>query len=347
MKLSADLALSHGEFRLEAAFELDGHAALVGPNGSGKTSLLDALAGLVRPERGRVALGERVLSDAAVFVPPAERGLGYVFQDGALFPHLTVAANVAYPTEVRRGRDRSAPAQLLERFELTRLADRLPAQLSAGERQRVALARAVAAEPRWLLLDEPFATIDAAARPDLRAMMLDILTERGVPALWVTHDPEEALGLAGDVLVLTGGRLVEHGPAEELLHRPTSAFAAALAGLNHYLGTVEASADGLLTVRVGAARLAVRGERRVGDQVAVVVSPGEVILSVETPHTSARNAYRLEVEQLVREADGCRVRLAGELTIAARITLASAAELGLAEGAEVTAFFKVTAARLC
>jgi len=349
MRLAAELALTAGAFSLEVAFELDGHAALLGPNGSGKSTVLDLLSGLRRAQRGRVTLDGETLLDTATgrALRPAARRLGQVLQDGALVPHLTVAENVAYPLTVRRRRDPDRVATLLARFGLAALAGQRPATLSGGERQRTALARALAAEPRWLLLDEPFAALDAAARPALRQELLAVLDEQGVPALMVTHEARDALGLGGQVLVIESGRIVEHGAAQALLRQPTSAFGAALAGLNYLLGTVAASHDGLLDVRVGAARLHVPGDRPVGQTVAVVVNPTDIILSLELPHTSAQNHFRGVITSLAHDGPGYRVQLAGDLPLTAWVTPAAVAELNLASGTMVTALFKTPAARLC
>ena len=349
MKLSADLAIKQGEFRLEAGFELEGHAALLGPNGSGKSTLLDVLAGLRRPHRGRITLGDEPLLDTRVGLNrrPAERRLGYVLQDGALFPHLTVAENVAYPLTVRKQTDDGQVAELLERFQLGDLVAQRPAELSGGERQRTALARALAAEPRWLLLDEPFAALDVAARPRLRQELLQLLDERDVPALLVTHDARDALGLGGQVIVLEAGRIVEQGSAQALLAEPSSAFGAALAGVNYLLGTVCGAGGGLLDVRVGEATVHVPGEREIGQTVAIVVNPTDIILSDEVPHTSAQNHFRGTVAALTPDGPGFQVQLTGELPLMVWVTPASVADLALRPGREVTALFKTPAARLC
>lgn len=340
MKLSAELQVDLGAFHLDVAFELTGHAALVGPNGAGKTTILDALAGLRRPGEGRIELDGAVLFGPGVDLPAARRRIGYVFQDGALFPHLTVARNVGYANG-------SAADALLARFGLNEHRDKLPAALSAGERQRVAVARALAAEPVWLLLDEPFAALDPAARPAFREEVFAALGERGVPALLVTHQPEEALAVAGQVLVLESGRLAEQGDAAELLARPTSRFGAALAGLNYFLGQVEQSTGGMLEVRVGEARVTVPGERRVGETVAFVVAPSDIILTREAPATSARNHFVGRVATVTPDPPGQRVTLTGPLPLSVWVTPASVTELELTPGRSITALFKASGARLC
>ncbi|MCC7494170.1 MAG: ATP-binding cassette domain-containing protein [Fimbriimonadaceae bacterium] len=348
-ELRAHLRLRRGAWQLELEFALDGHTALVGPNGSGKTTVLDLLTGLAAPDQGAVwVAGDCVLDTARrLALPPARRRLGYVFQDAALFGHLSVAQNVGYGPAVGHG----AAAQvdeLLGQFELTELAARRPLELSAGERQRVAVARALAAEPRWLLLDEPFAALDVAARPLLRARLLATLEVRGVPALLVTHDAEEAFGLGGEVLVLEAGRLVEQGPAERLAASPSSAFGAALAQSNHYRGQVVASpAPGQAVVQVASLRWTVPTPAAVGVPLALVVPPAEVLLATAPPATSARNQVVGVVAAVQCTAAGCRVTVQGAVRITALVTPAALQELGLAVGSPAVALFKVSAVKIC
>ena len=199
--------------------------ALVGPSGAGKTSLLRAVAGLERPRAGRIALEGELWLDTkrGVHLPPEHRRVGYLPQDYALFPHLTVAANVAFAARRER-------PDLLERLGIAHLAAAHPAELSGGERQRAALARALAREPRVLLLDEPFGALDAITRQQVRGELADILADLRLPALLVTHAFEDATVLADRVGVLDRGRLVQLAPAAELLHAPASVMVAALTG---------------------------------------------------------------------------------------------------------------------
>ncbi len=193
---------------------------LFGPSGAGKTSLLRVLGGLIRPERGRVILDGRTLveTESGVWVPPAERGIGFVTQQPALFPHMDVTSNVAFglPGLSRRSSGERVE-QMLRLFQAGHLARRRPADLSGGEKQRVALARALAPEPRLLLLDEPFNGLDA----DLKAGILEQLTawlaERNIPALYVSHDVTEAFQTAAEVVVIETGQIQAHGPAQVVL----------------------------------------------------------------------------------------------------------------------------------
>jgi molybdate transport system ATP-binding protein len=209
-----------GGFSLEVAFEAPpGITVLFGPSGCGKSTTLAAIAGLVRPTRGRVALGSEAWLDteSGVDVPVTRRGVAFVFQSLALFPHLTAAQNVAYGMARGLARsDRLARAtELLERLRVPHLADRRPPTFSGGEAQRVALARALATRPRAVLLDEPFTALDRPLRRDLLADVGALVSELDVPAVLVTHDREEALGLAGRVAILQRGRVVRTGTVDE------------------------------------------------------------------------------------------------------------------------------------
>jgi molybdate transport system ATP-binding protein len=234
--LYARLCGRRGVLRIDLELRCgSGPLVLVGPNGSGKTSVLRMLLGALRPESGTITLGGAVLFDAArdVDVPVEQRGLGYVPQGYALFPHLSALDNVALPLVLRgaggeRAAHRERARALLARFDAERLADRKPRSLSGGEQQRVALARAMAANPRALLLDEPLAALDARARRELRATLAADLARLALPALIVTHDPADALALAPHVAVLEAGRIVQRGTPEALRAAPATPFVADL-----------------------------------------------------------------------------------------------------------------------
>ena len=201
--------------------------AVLGASGSGKTTLLRVIAGLERVDAGRVSVAGRLVDDGTRVVDARHRGVGYVPQDAALFPHLTARANIAFG--VRRAKPAVA-GELLELIGLAGLGDRYPHQLSGGQQQRVALARALAIRPALVLLDEPFAALDAGLRVDLRRDVARVLARTETAAVLVTHDQDEALALADAVALLEGGRIIAHGPPAELYRRPTSAAAAAALG---------------------------------------------------------------------------------------------------------------------
>lgn len=216
----------------------DGVSVLFGPSGSGKTLTLQCLAGLVRPDAGRIVVDGRVLfdGDAAIHVPPQERRFGYVFQGYALFPHLTVRSNIAFGLHQYAAAERARrAAAVMEKLGLTGLEHRHPRELSGGQRQRVALGRALAIEPALLLLDEPLSALDVPARRALRDELQAILAEWKIPAVLVTHDFAEAYQLGDRVVIYEGGRVRQSGPRGELLWRPASESVARILGFRNLL----------------------------------------------------------------------------------------------------------------
>jgi iron(III) transport system ATP-binding protein len=212
---------------------------LLGPSGCGKTTTLRLIAGFERPDEGRIEIGGRAVAGPGTFHPPERRRVGMVFQDYALFPHMSVARNVAYGLPGGKKRD-GRVLEVLRLAHLDGLEDRMPHELSGGQQQRVALARALAPEPAVILLDEPFSNLDAALRARVRSEIREILAEAGATAIFVTHDQEEALSIADEVAVMLGGRLVQIAAPEELYHRPATREVAAFVGQANFLpGTAE------------------------------------------------------------------------------------------------------------
>jgi molybdate transport system ATP-binding protein len=338
--LQADFTLPLRAFTLELALGVSRTVALVGPSGAGKTSVLRVVAGLVEPPRGRVSLGtERWLdTECGLALPPEERSVGLVFQDYALFPHLSVRSNVAFGS---RGRPVD---ELLERFRIGHLASAHPRELSGGERQRVALARALARDPAVLLLDEPLAALDAHTKTEVRHELAELLRELGLPTLLVTHDYEDAAALAAEVGVLVEGRLRQLGPPAELVARPQDAFVASFTGANLLHGHARRGEGALTAIRLESGEDLYSADEAEGD-VGVVVYPWEV--SVARTHApaadSALNVVRGQVGSLVEVANRVRVRV-GPVT--AEVTAASAERLELAAGGVAYATFKATGTRL-
>ncbi len=234
--------------------------AILGPSGSGKTTLLRVLAGFERSDRGVITLGDRVVEDGRHYVPPEERGIGYVPQEGALFPHLTVERNIAFGLSRHERRD-GRISRLADMVGLADVARRYPHQLSGGQQQRVALARALAIEPEVVLLDEPFSSLDAGLRASVRADVHRVLREAGTTALLVTHDQDEALSMADLVAVIRHGRIGQTGTPQELYEHPVDpAMAEFLGDANLINGSVEGAVAstplGTLPLRPGSARVA-------------------------------------------------------------------------------------------
>ena len=318
VRLDVDIALARRAFELRVAFGLgDETVAVLGRSGSGKSSLLRTVAGLERPHSGRIALDGEVWLDTArgVRLLPEQRRVGYVPQDYGLFPHLTAAANVRFAA----GRDR---ADLLERFGVSHLAGARPPELSGGERQRVALARALAREPKVLLLDEPFAALDAITRLAVRDELAGALRELGLPALLVTHAFADAVAVGHRIAVLDHGLLVQLAGAQELLLRPATVTVAALTGANVLHGMASRSGRGGCTVALdggGELAAAADGEGRV----AVAVHPWQVELR-EPGSCALRDGV-----VAVRPHDG------GLLVQLRRFTVHAPADAGVQEGETV------------
>jgi len=324
--------------------------ALAGPSGAGKTSVLRVAAGLLRPRAGRVTCGEAVWLDSAagVDVAPERRRCGYLFQDYALFPHLRAWENVAYPLrELPRGERRARAHALLERFGMAELAGARPRTLSGGERQRVALARALARRPEALLLDEPLSALDARTRKDAARTLGGLLRDAGVPALLVTHDFAEAAELGDRIGVMDAGRVVQEGSASEIAARPRTAFVADFAGAVVLLGEAGPGPGGLTAVRLPGAGAVLSTDAGAGP-VAASVFPWEIALAAPAaaPAASAQNRLPARVVTLTTLGNRVRVALDGPQPLAAEITAAAAAELGLRPGGEVVATWKATATRL-
>ncbi|MCR4391288.1 MAG: ABC transporter ATP-binding protein [Candidatus Acetothermia bacterium] len=261
--------------------------ALLGPSGCGKTTVLRVIAGLERPDEGQVLLAGQ---DATAW-PPEARGVGLVFQNYALFPHLSVVGNVAYGLRFKRGVDRKRRVrELLELVGLAGYERRRPHELSEGQKQRVALARALAPAPRVLLLDEPLSALDAALRKELRGELRRILSDLGMTAVYVTHDQEEALALADRVAVMRAGRVEQVSRPEDLYRSPRTPFVASFLGrANLWLGRVVAVDGDRAAVEVAGERFAAVGEEvAAGDEVylffrpeAVAVGEGPYVAEVE------------------------------------------------------------------
>lgn len=221
---------------------------LLGPSGCGKTTALRVIAGFEQPESGSVEIRGRCVVGPGMWVPPERRRVGMVFQDYALFPHLSVARNLAYGLTDPKGRDRRV-AGLLELVGLSGLGDRMPNELSGGQQQRVALARALAPEPEVILLDEPFSNLDAALRERVRRELKAILVEARTTAVFVTHDQEEALAMSDMVAVMHDGRVVQAAPPDELYTNPIDPWVAGFLGDAEFIPAF--ASDGVVTTPVG------------------------------------------------------------------------------------------------
>lgn len=317
--------------------------AVVGPNGAGKSTAMSVVAGLLRAERARVRVGDRILTDTAerVHVAVHDRRIGLLLQDPLLFPHMTVLGNVLFAARHARTASNTEPGRLarhwLHRVGAAEWADRRPTELSGGQAQRVALARALAADPDVLLLDEPLAGLDVAGAAAVRPILRDVLTQERPslrPAVMVTHDLLDVLSIADRVLVLEDGTVAESGPVADFLAAPRSRFGARMAGVNLVRGvlagpTTLRSVEGLWH-GVPAETLSAESE------VLAVFSPASVAVYPDQPHGSPRNSLRVRIAQLEVTGPVVRVRAADQADggpgLAADITLDAVAELRLNVG---------------
>jgi molybdate/tungstate transport system ATP-binding protein len=272
--------------------------AVLGPSGSGKSTFLGAVAGMVTPDAGRIALDGRSLIDR----PVEERRTGIVFQDGALFPHLTARENISFAgTSDRR------VAELAERFEIRAVLDRRPGALSGGERQRVALARTLAADPDCLLLDEPLSSLDAPTARRLRDELHDLFAALDIPVVYVTHDQRAATVLGDRVAVLRDGRVEQVGPPDEILYRPASPFVARFTGTDNVLPATVIDGDGSsVTLRVGPATVEARVEESVPAAVWACIRPAWVEVAVADASTDG-DTLPGTVRRVLNEGDDRRL----------------------------------------
>lgn len=270
--------------------------ALLGPSGSGKTTILRMVAGLEYADGGHIYFGDQDATD----IPVRDRGVGFVFQHYALFPHMTVAENIAFGMKVSKTRRSKLEiaTRVLELLRLVRLeglGDRFPGQISGGQRQRVALARALAVDPKVLLLDEPFGALDANVRRDLRRWLREIHDELGITTLFVTHDQEEALDLADRVVILDQGRIVQEGTPAEVCRRPGSAFVMQFLGdVNKFPGVVR---DGFVFVGETATGIASTEDGPVD----ILVRPRDVIWQKDA------GGIPVDIARILHRPDGLSV----------------------------------------
>jgi molybdenum ABC transporter ATP-binding protein len=338
-------------FDLDVSFSLAAGevAVVVGPSGAGKTSVLNCIAGLDSPDGGTIRLGERTVFDSAagVDIRPEQREVGYVFQDYALFPHLTVRNNVAYGLHARRrpaAEVRTRVDSLLEMLRVRDLAEAYPNSLSGGEQQRVALARAIATQPKVLLLDEPLAALDTTSRKHVRRELRGLLSRLGIAVILVTHDYEDALVLGRRILVMDKGRISRDGSHEELLQHPCSRFVADFTGVNYFEGSVETGGDQPRRIRVGAAVL--HAITDLEGQVSVSFYPSDVTLSPAAPQTSARNVFSGPIREVANLGGRLRLQVDTPLPVVADITPDAYAALALKEGMTVHVAIKATCIRV-
>jgi molybdate transport system ATP-binding protein len=345
MGLDAAVVVHRAARTIEVAMQVaDGETvALLGRNGAGKTTALEAISGVAPLTSGHIELDGRRIEN----LPAERRGIGVAFQDAILFPRMSVLENVAFPLRARgvdRADARTRAGRLLADLAPEVRGDTMPPTLSGGERQRVALARALVSDPRLLLLDEPFAAVDAAAKPGLRALLRRTLTSFTGPSVLVTHDPIEAMTLADRLILLEDGRVTQTGTPEEVRDRPATRYAAELVGTNLFTGTLEPDEPGAGTISTDDGALTVVWPdplpRRPIADVRATLSPTEIALHVQRPEGSARNVFRGTVEEIAVSGGRARIRIRTSPPLVAELTTGSVERLGLEPGTDVWASCK-------
>lgn len=351
---AADLALSGLTKRYGPAVAVD-HVtlriatgemvALLGPSGCGKTTTLRMIAGLVEQTSGEIVLGGRSLNG----IPVHRRNIGMLFQNYALFPHMSVEQNVAFGLETRGVRRREAAVRVKEALALVKLdgfAGRFPGALSGGQQQRVALARALVIEPSVLLLDEPLGALDKGLRESMQVELRQLQQRLGITTVIVTHDQEEALTLADRIVIMRNGRLEQVGTPQEIYARPTSRFVAGFIGASNFLRGTVAGPDGAgtLVTLAGGARMTVAGPPPAATEVLLAVRPEAVMLDPGALDTVAANAVAGCVEQIIYRGGVTHIHLrldGGDPILALHQNRAGErGPPGLAVGARVTAHWR-------
>jgi iron(III) transport system ATP-binding protein len=308
---------------------------LLGPSGCGKSTTLMSIAGFQNPDEGRIAIGETTLFDAArgLSVPAERRNLGIVFQSYAVWPHMTVFENLAFPLKVRKLKKQELRTRVQETLELVELgafAQRYPHQLSGGQQQRVALARALVYSPSVLLLDEPFSNLDAKLRERARTWLKDLQQRLGLTTLFVTHDQDEALSMSDRVLVMRDGRVLQIGSPEDVYRQPADRFVAEFVGqCNLITGRVVSREGGTVVLDVdgGRHRLTLRAQRMpaLDSQVTVVIRPEALSLETADSHVNGTNTWDANVHAVAFLGDHYQYELQSgplELTVQTPLKIA-------------------------
>lgn len=326
-------------------------SVLFGPSGCGKTTLLRCLAGLETPDEGFIRFGEETWFDSqrGISLAPPRRGIGFVFQDYALFPHLTVEGNVAFGLRSASAGERSRLVkEMLERFELAGLAGQRPRQLSGGQQQRVALARALVRRPRLLLLDEPLSALDAALREELRGELRRLLTDCETPVLLVTHDRNEALALGDELVVMSDGAVRQSGPVLDVFNRPADPDVARIVGAETLApGLLVSESEGLAAVTIGEATLTAVSHGVASREVFVCIRGEDVTLQRDGGATSSvRNRLSARVVAVHPGSPMTRVELDAGFPLFALITRPACDELELHPGVAIFALIKAPAVHL-
>ncbi len=329
----------------ELLVEQGTYVVILGDSGSGKSLLLEIMAGLINPDHGTITFEKKNLISAAI----QDRPFGLVFQDQALFPHLTVRQNIAYPLKrftKNRHQIMIRTSELAKKTEATLLLDRYPETLSGGEKQRVALARTLATEPACLLLDEPLSSLDAKLKKEIRAL-LRWLNRNGQTILHVTHDYEEAIALASHIGVMEKGKLVQFGDAETILKEPRSSFVANFTGIKNYFKVVlEANNQyGEMLARTETDVCVRISTNKSHGQGFIIVPCDSILLSNKQVDTSAANQFEGKIKDISAGRFGVEVLVESRINLVAQVTQSAVEKMHLTMGQSIWVSFKATSVR--
>jgi len=335
--------LKLGEFNLQdinLKVESEEFFVILGPSGAGKTVLLDLIAGFSYPKKGKVLLdGEDV-----TFLPIEKRRIGYMFQDFALFPNMSVFKNIKFGTRYYKIPNvENRIRELMELLDILQLRDRHPTTLSGGEKQRVALARSLILEPKLLLLDEPLSSLDARTKEVLRDEIKETIENVGITTLYVTHDQVEAIVLADRIGIMRDGRLLQIGSSDQIFNTPRDELIARFVGMeNIFKGIVKANDDGLISIDVGDTIIEAVSDIAVGKEVTLGIRPENITLQVGETISSARNIFSGKVKQIIPLGPINKVKIDCGFILTAFITKRSSEFLRLSKGREIKALFKAS-----
>jgi molybdate/tungstate transport system ATP-binding protein len=327
----------------------DGIMVILGPTGSGKTTLINLIVGILSPNEGKIVLNGIDITK----IPIESRKVGFVFQDSTLFPHLNVHQNILFGLtrdELHNEERMIMVRKIIEDLGVENLLNRTIDSLSGGESQKVSLAQMLVTRPRIILLDEPLSHLDPPTREKLRLELRTILKKQRVPVIYVTHFEEDVLALADSISILNNGKVVGTGDIKQILNSSpstTSYFAQVTSGANYISGLVVKSEDGLTSFKVGSHLLNTLGEFLVGTKIGVIVRREDIILSKEKTKTSARNTLFLQVADIVQRSNLVDVHLkVDSLEIVSRITQSAMKDLGISKNDHIYAIFKASAPHL-
>lgn len=320
---------------------------IFGPSGAGKSTILRIMAGLDRADKGLIKFGEETWEDTEnqIFIPPQKRPVGLLFQDFALFPHMTVENNIIYNLSLSKEEKQKKLRELISLFNLEGLEKRKPSSLSGGEKQKVAIARTVIRMPELLLLDEPLSSLDLPTREKLQKELKKILKKLQIPTIFVTHDRTEAIIMGDRIVVMNDGKVVQMGEVNEVFTKPDNPSVAAIVGMENVLiGEIIERSEGLVSIKVGKCTLVALDTGVVGPEVAVCIRAEEIILEKgNVPESSARNRFSGKIVDISPQGVTVKLTLDCGFLLIVLITKRSFIDLSIQKGSKLTASIKAQA----